>query len=188
MSIRRLLAALSVGVVMSVALVAVPAQAAGPINTNDYRPLVNAGSGKCLTLQPGASILDDGVRIVQATCDGTVLQSWRISYAGVDCLIDWFCQYAIDVYQIQNAASGKCIDLRDGDSADWTPVQQWTCVGHPNMEWAFDVIEAASFTMSNRRTDYHSCLDVEWGSHDNGAPLQGFHCTSNNLAQTFYQG
>jgi hypothetical protein len=188
MRIRWLLAALSVGVVMSGALVAVPAQAAGAVNTGEYRPLINAGSGKCLTLQPGGGILDDGVRIVQETCDGTVLQRWRITYAGQDCIIDWFCQYWIDVYQIENAASGKCIDLRDGGSADWTPVQQWTCVGHPNMEWAFDVVGPASFALRNRTTEYHSCLDVEWGSHDDGAPLQGFHCTSDNLAQTFYQG
>lgn len=124
---RWLLAVLSVGVVISGALVAVPAQAAGAVNTDDYRPLINVGSG-------------------------------------------------------------KCIDLRDGSSADWTPVQQWTCVGHPNMEWALDIVGPGSFTLSNRRTEYHSCLDVEWGSHDDGAPLQGFHCTSDNLAQMFYQG
>jgi hypothetical protein len=34
-----------------------------------------------------------------------------------------------------------------------------------------------------------SCMDVQWGSHEDGAPLWGYHCFDdlNNGAQTYYQ-
>jgi hypothetical protein len=180
--VRRILAAMGMSVVMAGALVVLTTQAAGATDVGVPRPIVNVGSGKCLTVQPDANgYVADGLRIVQQSCNGSDLQAWMFLSAGQHCQ-GLFCSFQTPLYQIQNRYTGKCIDLRDGSNADWTPVQQWTCVGHPNMEWAPG--------NGNSLIDEHSgtCLDVEWGSHDDGAPLQGFHCTQDNLAQQYVQG
>ena len=49
--------------------------------------------------------------------------------------------------------------------------------------------EASDIPGSIRIRNFNSdlCLDVAWGSSDDYAQLQQYHCTSNNPAQAFYQ-
>jgi ricin-type beta-trefoil lectin protein len=125
MKLRRILASLGAGVLMSGALVALTAQAAEALDFNTFRPLVNNGSGKCLTVQPNANgYSDNGLRIVLATCNGSDLQAWKFQDAGTHCIKDFLgnCVYW-EMYEIQNKYTLKCIDLNNGSGADQTPIQ-----------------------------------------------------------------
>jgi hypothetical protein len=202
MKVRRILASLSAAVLMSGALVAFTAQAAEAVDFNTFRPLVNSGSGKCLSVQPNANGYgDNGLRIVLATCNGSDLQAWKFQDEGRNCSSN--CAFH-ERYEIQNKYTLKCIDLNNGSNADQTPIQQWDCVNSANMMWFFlagdrafypdpQAIGGAAFKLGNERVyDDHSsftCMDVQWGSHDDGAPLWGYHCFDNlnNGAQTYYQ-
>jgi endoglucanase len=187
MKIRRILASLGAGVLISGALVALTAQEADAVTIGTFGPIVNNGSGKCLTVQPNANGYgDNGLRIVLATCNGSDVQAWSFWDSGRNCTSN--CAYH-EMYEIQNKYTGKCIDLNNGSSADQTPVQQWDCVDNTNMKWSFRPFNILSvggiFKLVNERGG--TCMDVQWGSHEDGAPLWGYHCFDdlNNGGQTY---
>ena len=177
MKVRRILASFGAGVLMAGAIVALTGQAANAVRIGLFTPLFNNGSQKCLTVQPNANGYgDNGLRIVQATCDGSDVQRWAFFDAGQNVM-----------FEIQNKFTLKCIDLNNGSSADQTPIQQWDCVDNPNMKWKFQPFNplASVFKLVNARSG--SCMDVQWGSTADNAPLWGFHCFDdlNNGAQTY---
>jgi len=192
MKVRRILASVGAGVLMSGALVALTAQTADALVEAEFRPLVDMGSGKCLTVQPNANgVVDNGLRIVQQTCDGSALQRWQFLHVGNVCNPN--CSSERPIFWIQNQATGKCLDLNNGSSANGTPVQQWSCVLNDNMHWTLspspkDLGPADNFALVNRRA--MTCLDVTAGSVAEFAPLQGFRCIDypNNGAQMYHQG
>jgi len=61
------------------------------------------------------------------------------------------------------AASGACIDVQDGLTADGTPIILFQCVNSPNQKWFINngVISES----------YGSCLDVMGGAATQGAPI-----------------
>jgi ricin-type beta-trefoil lectin protein len=191
MKIRRVLAALGAGLLMSGAFVALAAPAANAIVTAEFHPLVDRGSGKCVTVLPNANgYVDNGLRLVQATCDGSLVQKWQFLQVGDRC--DPNCSFSVPIYWIQNQGTGKCMDLNNGSSVNGTPVQQWSCVNNDNMKWVLDpnphnLKPDDYFTISNQRGG--TCLDVTNGSIDEFAPLQGYHCFDfpNNGAQMYRQ-
>jgi hypothetical protein len=194
MKVRRILASLGAGLLMSGALVALTAQAADAATLGEYRPLVNAGSGKCLTIQPNAyGYLDNGLRVMQAPCDGSFIQKWRFIQTGTHCVpVSWIsgCSFSYPIYWVQNQDTLKCMDLNNGSSSNGTPVQQWDCVDNSNMKWAFNPFNPqGNFNLTNERAGSGTCLDVTNGSTADFALLQGWHCFDypNNLAQMFYQ-
>jgi Ricin-type beta-trefoil lectin domain-like len=192
MKVRRILASLGASVLMAAALVTFSQQAADAIGTVQFRPLLNVGSGKCLTVQPNENgYVDNALRIVIQTCNGSTLQSWQFIQAGRIC--DGNCSFAVPIFWIQNQATGKCIDLNDGSSANTTRVQQWDCVDTNNMKWVsspypYGLPADAHFQLSNARAG--TCMDVQWGGTDDFTPLQGYHCFDypNNGAQMYQQG
>jgi hypothetical protein len=192
MKVRRILAGLGAAVLMSGALIALTASAANALVEAEYRPLVDMGSGKCLTLQPNDNaLLDNGLRIVQQTCNGSPLQDWQFLQVGDVCTPR--CPSDVPLFWIQNRANGKCMDLNNGASANGTPVQQWSCVDNDNMHWTLNphprnVGPGDYFTVVNKRAG--TCLDVTDGSVAEFAALQGFRCFDfpNNGAQMYRQG
>lgn len=178
---RWRLAAASAGLLLAGALIAVTPGAANADQpkTEQALPLMNLGSGKCLAIVPnGDDYSANGLGIQQQTCNGADYQTWTVVWGG---FVD-----QIGTYQMVNQRSHKCLDLTDGNAADWTPVQQWTCTGSTTMLWHMGSMDLNNqFTVQNARTG--SCLDVAWGSHADGAQLQGFHCTFENESQVFTQ-
>jgi hypothetical protein len=160
--------------------------------------LVNIGSGKCFYPVPQDGHGDwDGLPVQQQTCQrGSVAQQFVFSPLGIVIFNDgeapWYCPGCIDLgaegYFITDVATGKCLDARDGSRSDWSVVQQWTCrdKNARSMVW---YIEPGDLTTTFKVRNFNSdlCLDVAWGSSDDGAQLQQFHCTSGNPAQNFYQ-
>jgi hypothetical protein len=185
MKVRRILASFGAGALMSGALAALSAQAADAVAINTFAPIFNHGAGKCLTVQPNANGYgDNGLRIVLATCNGSDLQAWSFRDAG-RCPGD--CDFH-EMYEIQNKYTFKCIDLNNGSGANQTPIQQWDCVDNANMKWHFQPYDTRGgiFKLVNERGG--TCMDVQWGSHEDGAPLWGYHCFDdlNNGAQTYF--
>ncbi|MEU1184487.1 ricin-type beta-trefoil lectin domain protein [Streptomyces sp. NPDC005820] len=75
--------------------------------------------------------------------------------------------------------SNRCIDVTDatnGKGKDGTPLQIWDCAGSANQKWDFrsdGTVRALGL-----------CMDVAWGSKDDGAVIQLANC-SGNPAQQF---
>jgi hypothetical protein len=172
------------GVVLAIALLVLPAtvaRAEPEPPPNAYNSIIyNWGSRLCL--QPEYEAALNGITIVQQPCTGSLYQKWR--FQGV---YREYLQPA--VYKIINSGSGQCLDLRDGRTADWSPVQQWTCNwDSTTMQWQLIEIDRYHIQFRNMRSG--KCLDVRGGSGEPGAVLQIYRCTSTasspNYAQLFY--
>jgi hypothetical protein len=159
----------------------------------DYYDSVLQNYGSRLCLQPEHQAPINGVAIVQQPCNGKDLfQRWHFLAKRLD-----FQKPGI--YWITNSGSGQCLDDRDGKTADWSPVQQWTCnTTSTTMQWKLETVGSDSLHPTppwgqfiNMRSG--KCLDVRGGSSAAGAALQIYHCTSTgtlasgraNLAQVF---
>ncbi len=165
---RKIAGLLVAGALSAISVVAAeaPAYAAGA-----YHPIVNYGSGKCAGLSP-LDYYSNGARVVQQTCNGQPEQQWAPIPLG--------SRY----YRFVNARSGMCMDVRNGKSADRTPVQQWTCTNTPGMSWYVASIPAIVPTQVRSKIA-GKCLDVRGGSLQDGAAIQIYRCTSNNSAQSW---
>jgi hypothetical protein len=74
-------------------------------------------------------------------------------------------------------ASGRCIGVPNGVGRDGTRLQIWDCGGASSLRWVFysdGTVRALGL-----------CMDVAWGSTQNGAAIQLARC-SGNRAQLFY--
>ncbi len=77
---------------------------------------------------------------------------------------------------IRSNWNGKCIDVPASNFADGQRLGVWDCHGGANQRWEF--VNGAVRTQNNM------CMDVAWGSHDNGAAIQIATCSGNG-AQRF---
>jgi hypothetical protein len=94
--------------------------------------LQNFGSRLCL--QPEYEAPINGLAIVQQPCSGSVYQRWFFWVKSME-----FQKPGI--YWIVNSGSGQCLDDRDGKTADWSPVQQWTCnYTSTTMQWKLETV------------------------------------------------
>jgi hypothetical protein len=145
----------------------------------------NFGSGKCVEITPDqrdGNLFYDGNRVWQRSCDGSAQQSWLLVRAndgpigGLGTVVRYF---------LVNHLTGKCLDLKDGNTADGAVIQQWTCNGNSTtMLWGLYDDFLSSRQLVNARSA--KCLDVQGGSLQDLAWLQNYHCTNNNTAQHFY--
>ncbi len=65
---------------------------------------------------------------------------------------------------------GKCVDVRDANSADGTPVQLYTCNGTAAQRWTYVPGEGGTLRALGR------CLDVSGGGTANGTKVQLWQC------------
>ncbi|UUU30754.1 ricin-type beta-trefoil lectin domain protein [Streptomyces sp. CA-210063] len=75
--------------------------------------------------------------------------------------------------------SNRCIDVKagaDGEGKDGTPLWIWDCLGGANQKW--------DFRGDGTVRSLGHCMDVAWGSRDDGAVIQLARC-SGNPAQQF---
>lgn len=79
--------------------------------------------------------------------------------------------------------SDRCIDVtgaQDGEGKDGTPLQLWDCAGSANQKWVFHddgTVRALGL-----------CMDVAWGSRDDGAVIQLARCSGNPAQQFVLSG
>ncbi|MFI0508395.1 ricin-type beta-trefoil lectin domain protein [Streptomyces sp. WSLK1-5] len=78
--------------------------------------------------------------------------------------------------RIRGTASGRCVDVTGGSTAERTPLQIWDCSGAARQSWRF----ASDGTVRA----LGKCMDVDGGSHDDGATVQLVSCNGSG-AQRF---
>ncbi|UUU25050.1 ricin-type beta-trefoil lectin domain protein [Streptomyces sp. DSM 40750] len=82
-------------------------------------------------------------------------------------------------FLIIGRGSNRCIDVKtgaDGEGKDGTPLWIWDCLGGANQKW--------DFRGDGTVRSLGLCMDVAWGSRDDGAVIQLARC-SGNPAQQF---
>ena len=90
--------------------------------TNQRVMLINAQTGKCLTIAGGRST-DNNVPALQFNCDSDPSRTWRIDETG-------------DVFQISNVQTGKCLTIAGGRSTDNNvPALQFNCDSDTSRTW-----------------------------------------------------
>ncbi|MBD9703660.1 ricin-type beta-trefoil lectin domain protein [Streptomyces sp. ID01-12c] len=86
---------------------------------------------------------------------------------------------AVKGFAIIGQGSNRCVDVTDaqnGKGKDGTPLQIWDCAGSANQRW--------DFRGDGTVRSLGLCMDVAWGSRDDGAVIQLARC-SGNPAQQF---
>ena len=73
-------------------------------------------------------------------------------------------------YAILNRASRRCVDVRDGSSADAARIQQWDYLQGTNQQWRLVFTDPAHVALVNRLSG--KVLDDTGYSVSNGTPIQ----------------
>ncbi|MFE4816996.1 RICIN domain-containing protein [Streptomyces sp. NPDC056704] len=77
--------------------------------------------------------------------------------------------------RIRGIASGRCVDVTGGSTAERTPLQIWDCSGTGRQSWRF----ASDGTVRA----LGMCMDVDGGSRDDGAAIQLVSCNATGAQQ-----
>lgn len=128
--------------------------------------LVNAKTGKCLTIAGGVST-DNNVDAVQFDCDSDPSRRWTLN------------QMAGGIYQIKNVQTRKCLTIAGGESTDNNVTAlQFDCDNHPSRTWRIgDVTGSGVYQIRNVQTS--KCLTIAGGvSTDNNVRALQFNCDS----------
>jgi cytolethal distending toxin subunit A len=133
--------------------------------TNQRVMLINAQTGKCLTIAGGRST-DNNVTALQFDCDGDPSRSWSINATGGG------------VYQISNVQTGKCLTIAGGRSTDNNvEALQFNCDNDPSRTWRINATGGGVYQISNVQTG--KCLTIAGGrSTDNNVTALQFNCDS----------
>jgi len=133
--------------------------------TNQRVMLINAQTGKCLTIAGGRST-DNNVTALQFNCDGDPSRSWSINAAGAG------------TYQISNVQTHKCLTIAGGRSTDNNvEALQFNCDSDPSRTWRITAAGGGVYQISNAQTG--KCLTIAGGrSTDNNVTALQFNCDS----------
>jgi cytolethal distending toxin subunit A len=127
--------------------------------------LVNAKTGKCLTIAGGVST-DNNVTALQFDCDSDPSRRWTLKeMAGGN------------IYQVKNVQTGKCLTIAGGVSTDNNVTAlQFDCDSHPSRTWRIsDVTGSGIYQLRNVQTN--KCLTIAGGvSTDNNVTALQFNC------------
>jgi cytolethal distending toxin subunit A len=128
--------------------------------------LVNAKTGKCLTIAGGTSTANNVVA-VQFDCDSDPSRRWKLN------------ETAAGIYQIRNLQTGKCLTIAGGTSTDNNiRALQFDCDSDPSRTWRInDVTGSGINQIKNVKTS--KCLTIAGGtSSDNNIESVQFDCDS----------
>jgi predicted secreted protein len=127
--------------------------------------LINAQTGKCLTIAGGRST-NNNVTALQFDCDGDPSRSWAINATGGG------------TYQISNVQTGKCLTIAGGRSTDNNvEALQFDCDSDPSRTWRITASGGGVYQISNVQTG--KCLTIAGGrSTDNNVKALQFNCDS----------
>jgi len=127
--------------------------------------LLNAKTGKCLTIAGGVST-DNNVPALQFDCDSDRSRRWTLKE-----------MTGGNIYEIRNVQTGKCLTIAGGLSTDNNvPALQFDCDGHPSRTWRIsDVSGSGVYQIRNVQTN--KCLTIAGGvSTDNNVTALQFSC------------
>ena len=128
--------------------------------------LINAKTGKCLTIAGGVST-ENNVEAVQFDCDADPSRRWTLSDEGGA------------IYQIKNVQTGKCLTIAGGVSTENNVTAlQFNCDRDPSRRWRItDVTGSGVYQIRNVQTS--KCLTIAGGvSTANNVTALQFNCDS----------
>jgi cytolethal distending toxin subunit A len=136
---------------------------AAPV-TNEVM-LVNAKTGKCLTIAGGVST-DNNVESVQFNCDSDPSRRWTLNE-----------MTGGNIYQIKNVQTGKCLTIAGGESTDNNVTAlQFDCDNHPSRTWRISDVTGSGVNQI-RNVQTNKCLTIAGGeSTDNNVRALQFNC------------
>jgi hypothetical protein len=126
--------------------------------------LVNAKTGKCMTIAGGVST-DNNVDAVQFDCDSDPSRRWTLR------------EVRGGIYQVVNVQTAKCLTIAGGVSTDNNVrALQFDCDSHPSRTWRIsDVTGSGLHQLRNVQTN--KCLTIAGGtSSDNNLQGVQFNC------------
>jgi beta-glucanase (GH16 family) len=112
-------------------------------------------SGKCFDI--AAASTQNGARLQQWTCNGTVAQVFHFKAVGGG------------FYEITNPHSGKALDVLDVRYDNGAPLQQWDYGGGANQQFSLEAVGNGEISLRARHTG--SALDVYAASQADGAAV-----------------
>ena len=127
--------------------------------------LVNAKTGKCLTIAGGVSTTNN-VEAVQFDCDSDPSRRWTLKE-----------MTGGNIYQIKNVKTGKCLTIAGGVStANNVTALQFNCDSDPSRTWRIsDVTGSGVYQIKNVKTG--KCLTIAGGvSTANNVTALQFNC------------
>lgn len=133
--------------------------------------LINAQTGKCLTIAGGRST-SNNVTALQYDCDNDPSRSWTVSASGPG------------TYKISNVQTGKCLTIAGGRSTDNNvDALQFDCDMDPSRTWRITESGGGAFQISNVQTG--KCLTIAGGrSADNNVKALQYDCDG-DLSRTW---
>lgn len=159
------------------AAIAATVTVAPAASADGYYSIWNVGSGKCIQPDPSAPYPNaQGTSVVQQRCDGTDAQKWSpVLLSG-------------NIYKLEHKDSGLCLNVAGGNQ-DSTPLDLWTCgVPNSNLRWQLPRYPTGSspIRIISKVSNGSRCMDVRGGSLEDGAQIQIYRCTADNLAQLWH--
>lgn len=115
-------------------------------------------SSMCLTLAGP----NNGDRAIQRPCNGALNQQWTVT------------PQSDGAFLIKNVATGRCLDLFDGNTTDGSLIAQFDCWAGPNQHWKLPRNSDGSVSVVSIVSD--KCLDDLGLSTDDGAQLAQWSC------------
>ena len=164
---RRRILSIACATALAVAFMGALPQPARTQQIANELMLVNAKTGKCLTIAGGVST-DNNVEAVQFDCDSDPSRRWTLKEMTGD-----------NIYQIKNVQTGKCLTIAGGVSTDNNvPALQFDCDSHPSRTWRIsDVTGSGVYQIRNVQTN--KCLTIAGGvSTANNVTALQFNCDS----------
>lgn len=155
-----------------------------------YFHMYSGVSGQCVQpIEYDANPSMNNLPTVQQPCVGyppfqQIWTTYRTGSSSIPGLGDH-----IATFQLMNLLTGKCLDLRDGNTADGAYVQQYTCNNSNTQLWAPKFTSQPGYVrLVNVRSG--KCLDVAQGSSVPGTLVWSFRCVDfdgeTNWAQLWY--
>jgi polar amino acid transport system substrate-binding protein len=121
--------------------------------------LVATHSQKCLDVPEW--ILNDGIPVVQWTCNGGDNQTWSVEPTS-------------DGYaRLVARHSGKCLDVSGVSTEDRAEIIQWQCHGGANQQWRVEAV-TGGYQLVARHSG--KCLDVRGESTNDGGSIIQWSC------------
>ena len=116
--------AITCATALAVAFTSALPQPAGAAQIANELMLVNAKTGKCLTIAGGVST-DNNVPALQFNCDSDPSRRWTFNE-----------MTGGNIYQIRNVQTNKCLTIAGGVSTDNNvPALQFNCDSDPSRSW-----------------------------------------------------
>ena len=129
------------------------------LRSSSLYQLVASHSQKCLDV-PEWSV-NDGIPVVQWTCNGGDNQTWRVE------------PVSEGYSRVIARHSGKCLDVSGASTDDGAAIIQWQCHGGENQQWRVEAV-TGGFQLVARNSG--KCLDVSGESTNDGQSIIQWSC------------